>query len=308
MADRYSFQSPFSRGSGGDPWFTVGSIAVNTTTFITGMGLIGILLTVVEQGGGAITSWLTLSRSAITGGQVWRFVTYPIPPDSQFLWALLGLLFFYMIGGQFEALLGRRAFTSLVATIIVVPAILGVLTGLLTGISIVSLGLSLPFLGIACGFAAANPQARSFFNIPFWALIAFFFVVQLLTFLTVGSLPAIVMLVSTAAIGLIMTRSLGFSGVEWIPMVSLPNAMTGQGAPSPPRASKTSRSRRSRKSRKAKGASHLQSVPAPTSRASEAEIDALLDQVSEHGMESLSKDQKQTLERHAQEMRKRRES
>lgn len=304
MADRYSFQSPFSRGPGGDPWFTLGSVAVNTTTFITGLGVIGILLRVVEGGSGAITGWLTLSRSALTGGQVWRFATYPIPPDSQFLWALLGLLFFYMIGNQFEALLGRRAFTSLVATIILVPAILGVLTGVLTGLNIVNLGLSLPFLGIACGFAAANPQARSFFNIPFWLLIAFFFVVQLLTFLTAGSLPAIVMLLSTAAIGLIMTRSLGFSGVEWIPTVALPNSMTGQGAPSPPKATKTKRSRRGKK---AKGAGHLQSVPAPT-RASEAEIDALLDQVSEHGMDSLSKQQKQTLERHAKEMRKRRDS
>lgn len=306
MADRYSFQSPFSRGSGGDPWFTLGSIAVNTTTFITGLGVIGVLLTVVEQGGGAITQWLTLSRSAITGGQVWRFVTYPIPPDSSFLWALLGLLFFYMIGNQFEALLGRRAFTGLVGSIIVIPAVLGVLVGLLTNLGIVSLGLSLPFLGIACGFAAANPQARSFFNIPFWALIAFFFVVQLLTFLTAGSLPAIVMLVSTAAIGLIMTRSLGFSGVEWIPTVALPNAMTGQGAPAPPRDKKPKRRRRAKKSKG--GSGHLQSVPAPTSKASEAEIDALLDQLSEHGMDSLSKQQKQTLERHAQEMRKRRDT
>lgn len=303
MADRYSFQSPFSRGPGGDPWFTVGSVAVNTTTFITGLGVFGILLSVVEQGSGALSQWLTLSRSAITGGQIWRFVTYPIPPDTQFLWALLGLIFFYMIGSQFEALLGRRAFTSLMATIVVVPAVLGVVVGVITGLGIVSLGLSLPFLGIACGFAAANPQARSFFNIPFWALIAFFFVVQLLTFLAAGSLPAVVMLLSTAAIGLIMTRSLGFSGVEWIPSIALPAAMTGQDVPKPSRATRPKRGRKKSKGK----AGHLQSVPAPTSRASEAEIDALLDQVSEHGMDSLTKQQRQTLERHAQEMRKRRD-
>lgn len=304
MADRYSFQSPFSRGPGGDPWFTVGSIGVNTTTFITGLGVIGILLTVVEQASGAITDWLVLSQSALTGGQVWRFVTYPIPPDSQFLWALLGLIFFYMIGNQFEALLGRRAYTSLVATIIIVPAVLGVIVGVLTGSGIVSLGLSLPFLGVATGFSAANPQARSFFNIPFWALIAFFFVVQLLSFLAAGSLPAVVMLLSTAAIGLVMTRSLGFSGVDWIPSVALPAGMTGQDAPTP---SRSTRPKRSRKGKKAKSG-HLRSVPAPISGASEAEIDALLDQVSEHGMDSLTKQQRQTLEKHAQEMRKRRDS
>ncbi len=306
MADRYSFQSPFSRGSGGDPWFTVGSVGVNTTTFVTGLGVFGVLLAVVEQGSGALSNWLILSRSSLTGGQIWRFVTYPIPPDSGFLFALLGLIFFYMIGNQFEALLGRRAFTSLVATIVIVPAVLGAVVGVITGLGIASLGLSLPFLGIAAGFSAANPQARSFFNIPFWALIAFFFVVQLLSFLAAGSLPAVVMLIAAGAIGLIMTRSLGFSGVEWIPSIALPAAMTGQGAPTPSRATRPKRGRKAKKSRGKAG--HLQSVPAPTSRASEAEIDALLDQVSEHGMDSLSKQQKKTLENHAQEMRKRRES
>lgn len=301
MADRYSFQSPFSRGSGGDPWFSLGSIAVNTTTFITGLGLIGIVLSVVEQNSGAITGWLSLTEGALTRGQLWRFVTYPIPPDSAYFWALLGLLFFYMIGNQFEALLGRRAFTSLMIMIIVVPALLGVAVGILTGSSIISLGLSLPFLGIAAGFAAANPQARSFFNIPFWALVAFIFVVQLLTFLSRGSLPALVMLLSTGAIGLIMTRSLGFSNVEWIPAVGLPPSMTGQGAPAPSRPKKSAR-----RSKRAKN-THLQSVPAPTTRASEAEIDALLDQVNEQGLNSLTKQQKQTLERHAKEMRKRRD-
>ncbi len=305
MADRYSFQSPFSRGSGGDPWFSVGSIAVNTTIFITGLGLVGIILRVIEQQSGSITGWLALSESALTRGQLWRFVTYPIPPDSDFFWALLGLLFFYMIGNQFEALLGRRAFTSLIVMIVVIPALLGVTVGILTGSSIISLGLSLPFLGIAAGFAAANPQARSFFNIPFWAIVAFIFVVQLLNFLSRGSLPALVMLISTGALGLIMTRSLGFSNVEWIPSVALPSSMTGQGVVTSSRPSKPKKA--SRRSKRSKSSSHLQSVPAPTSRASEAEIDALLDQVNEQGLNSLTKQQKQTLERHAQEMRKRRD-
>ena len=104
MADRYAFQSPFSRGAGGDPWFTVGSIAVNTTTFVTGLGLLGIIIQIVSP---TLTSLLILRSSALSGGQVWRFITYPIPPGDDFFWALLGLLFFYMIGTQFESLIGR---------------------------------------------------------------------------------------------------------------------------------------------------------------------------------------------------------
>jgi len=42
--------------------------------------------------------------------------------------------------------------------------------------------------------------------------------------------------------------------------------------------------------------------------ASDAEIDALLDQVNEQGMNSLTKEQKATLKRHSEEMRRRREN
>ncbi len=45
----------------------------------------------------------------------------------------------------------------------------------------------------------------------------------------------------------------------------------------------------------------------PTPPASEAEIDALLDQVNELGLDSLTRQQKATLERHAREMRRRRD-
>lgn len=301
MPDRYSFQSPFSRGSSSNPWFMVGSVAVTTTVFVTGLAALGILLSVVEGGtSGTIGSLLNLNTSAITGGQVWRFVTHIIPRDADFFWALLGLLFFFMIGSQFESLLGRRAFTALLGTLVVVPAVLGTLVAVATGGGVPQFGLSLMFLGIAAGFTAAMPQARSFFNIPFWVVIAFFFFIQLLGLLTSRSAGGVVMLVSTAAIGLIGTRSLGFSNVEWIPSIPLPASVTGEGV-SPQGAAP----RRKKKKAKKSSSSHLQAVP--NAAASEAEIDALLDQVSEHGFDSLTKQQRQTLEKHSKDLRKRRD-
>lgn len=304
MADRYSFQSPFSRGPGGDPWFTVGSVAVNTTTFVTGLGVLGILLTVIEGGSGSITGWLTLSTSALSGGQLWRFFTHIIPTGSNFFFALLGLLFFYMIGNQFESMLGRRAFTALIASLVVIPAVLGVLTAFIVTDGVASSGLSLPFLGLAAGFSAAMPQARSFFNIPFWAVVAFIFVVQFLSLLTIASLSGLVMLLATGAIGLIMTRSLGFSNVEWIPTVALPPLVTGAPVQSSPRPARSS-GRTKKRSKKSKRSGHLQSVP--TGPVSEAEIDDLLDQVNAFGIDSLSKEQRKKLEAHAEQMRRRRE-
>ena len=273
----------------------------NTTTFVTGLGLLGVVLQIASP---SAINLLALTDRAILSGQIWRFVTYPIPIGNDFFFGLIGLIFFYMIGTQFERLIGRRAFTGLMVAIVVIPAVLGAIVAVLTNTGIGVFGLSLPFLGIAAGFSAANPQARSFFNIPFWAIVAFFFVVQLLSALATRSPASIIMLLSTAAIGLIMTRSLGFSSVEWIPAVGLPGLVTGEGVAAAPQDAKPAKRKRGKKS---KGKGRLQSVPAPATRATEAEIDALLDQVNAFGIDSLSKDQKKTLERHAQEMKKRRE-
>ena len=292
-----------------------GTVAVTTTVAVTALGVIGILLVVVEGGDGAITDNLVLSQDAILRGNLWRFLTYTIPPASDFFWALLGLIFFFMIGSQFEAMMGRRAFTGLFFSLLLVPGILGVLVAVLVDQGVPQFGLSMIFLGVAAGFAAAMPQAKSFFGIPFWVLVAFIFVVQLLSLLAArganGGVPGLVMLLTTGAIGLIVTRSLGFSNVEWIPAVKLPGIVSGDASPTaqPQRATKKKRSKRF--GRKKSGGSNLRSVPtgaAATSAASEAEIDALLDQVSEQGVSSLSKQQKQTLEKHAKEMRKRRDS
>ena len=308
MADRYAFQSPFSRGHGSDPWFTVGNVAVTTTVAVTALGVLGILLFVVEGGFGPLNQALVLSDDVLLRGHVWRLVTYIIPTSSGFFFGLLSLLFFYMIGSQFEAMLGRRAFSGLFFSLLLVPAILAVVVSVLVGQGVPILGLSMVFLGIAAGFSAAMPEARSFFGIPFWVLVAFIFVIQLLSVLASRSIPGLVMLLSTGAIGLIVTRSLGFSNVEWIPAVKLPGVVSGEATPTP-QAAKPAKKRGKRFGRKKKaGNTNLRSVPTgPAASASDAEIDALLEQVSEEGVGSLTKQQKQTLERHSKELRKRRD-
>ena len=295
MADRYAFQSPFARG--GDPWFRVGSVDVTTTVAVTALAAFGVVLSVIEGGLGTISSGLLLSQRALTGGQIWRFVTWPIPPDSDFFWALLGMIFFFMIGSQFERMLGRRAYTILIGSLILVPAVLGVLVAVGVNEGVPGFGLSLLFLGVACGFSATMPEARSFFNIPFWVVVAFIFFVQFLSLLQLRSLAGLVMLLATAFVGLVVTKSLGFAErVEWIPTMPIPFA-------TPSASSAPSRPARKKRSRNKAG---LRAVP-PPSAASDAEIDALLDQVSEQGINSLTKQQKQTLERHSKEMKRRRE-
>ncbi len=310
MADRYSFQSPFSRGHGSDPWVTVGNVAVTTTVAVTALSTLGILLFVVEGGLGPVGQAIVLTDDAILGGQIWRFLTYIVPATGDFFWEILGLVFFYLIGSQLERIMGRQVFTSLFLALMFIPAILAVLAAVAVGQGFALGGIDSIFFGMAAGYSAAQPEARTFFNIPFWVLIAFFFVIQLLSILATRSIAGLVLLILSTGIGLVVTRSLGFSNVEWIPAVKLPSFMGGGPAPSTPspKAPKK-RGKRFGRKKKAAGNANLRSVPTgATSSASDAEIDALLDQVSEQGMGSLTKQQKQALERHAKEMRKRRDS
>lgn len=300
MADRYSFQSPFSRGASSNPWFMAGPVAVTTTAFVVGLSLLGLFLFVAEGGIGTLGGALLLDERALNRGQLWRLATHIIPLPGIF-GGVLSMIFFYMIGSQFEGQLGRRAYTSLIVVLTIVPALFGAITALATNQVVIAAGLGMMFFGMAAAFAAANVQAKSFFGIPFWGLIAFFFVLQVLSMLSQRDVVGLVMLFTTCAIGLIVTRSLGFSNVEWIPSVRLPSFFTEGPQPRPASTGRT----KTKSKKKRKSAGHLQAVP--TATASEAEIDALLDQVSDLGIDSLTKQQKQTLERHSKEMRKRRD-
>ena len=299
MSDGYEFQSPFARGGGANPWFPAGSVPVTTTVFVTALGFLGVVVRVIEGPGGVITSGMVLLRSAITGGQIWRIATWPFPvlDANGFIWALLSLVFFYMIGSQLESMVGRQAFTGLTIAMILVPGIAGAVVAVITNSGLAAAGISVLFFGIALGFAAAFPKAKSFFGIPFWALVGVFYVIQLFSLLADRRWPSLAMMLVGGSIGLIGVRSLGFApSVEWIPTVRLPNAMNGSTEVAAPKA---------RKRGKRKNKAGLAAVPEPS--ASEAEIDALLDQVSEQGFDSLTRKEKQILQRHSKEMRKRRD-
>lgn len=281
----------------------LGSVGVTTTVAISGLAVIGLFVLAIEQNGGPVGSALILTDDALFGGQIWRLITWPVAIVSsrQLFGQFLSALFFFSIGTQIEMRLGRRAYTWMIGLITLIPAVLAVFVGRLTDIGVIETGLSVLFLGVAVAFGAAQPNARSFFGIPFWILVAVIFGITILGDLADGNLPALVMHLTAAALGLVLIRSMGYApDVPWAPQIPLPSAMTGEGVATAPRKTK-----RSRKRKAAKSSGHLRSVP--TGSASEAEIDALLDQVNEQGLDSLTKQQKQTLERHAEEMRRRRD-
>ncbi|MGI9621959.1 MAG: rhomboid family intramembrane serine protease [Acidimicrobiales bacterium] len=308
MPDRYSFSSPWSRGN--EPWFRVGQVDVTTTVAVIGVGLIYMLVWAIEGPARSISKHLWLISEefgvgSVIEGQIWRLATWPVVNEPD-IWAILLFAIFYMLGNQLENLMGRRPFMFFLLALTLMPAIVVTLVELiLSDFAGFAFGLRFVELGVLAAFAAQYPTARFWPGIPAWIIAAVIIALDFLQALGDRNDYEFVMLATVIITSLIGFRSFGFANeLEWIPRIPLPAAITGSSAqPSPPR-------QRRRKSR-GRGRANLSVAPPPSSppqsdRRMEMEIDALLDQVAEQGLDSLSKDQRKRLEDHSKRLRKRR--
>ncbi len=305
MPDRYSFSSPFSHGN--DPWFRVGQVDVTTTVAVIGMGILSMFVWAIEGPSRSVSKqlWLVSSdyfnATGVLDGQVWRLVTWPIANQPDF-WAILLFAVFYMLGSQLENLMGRRPFMWFLLLLTAVPAVVVTLVELvLTDFVGIAAGLRFIEIGVLVAFAAQYPQARFWPGIPALAMAGIIVAIDYLQILGDRNEYEFVLLTAIVATSLVGMRSFGFAQeLSGIPAVRLPAAMTGSAAPRPPSAT------RSRK----RGRGNLSAVPSAPANdpLADMEIDALLDQVAEHGLDSLSKDQRKRLEEHSKRLRKRRES
>ena len=84
----------------------------NLMKYITiGQGLVYILMYVWPTLGYTVRSMISLSRSAILRGQIWRLVTFVFdPPSSSPIFVLFALYFYYMIGTGLELRWGKVRF------------------------------------------------------------------------------------------------------------------------------------------------------------------------------------------------------
>jgi hypothetical protein len=313
VPDRYSFNSPFSMGGiggGAQPWFRVGTIEFTTTVTLIAANIIWMFVYAFEGPRHSLTArlWLTTEDGlgpGVLGGEIWRIVTWPLVAEPS-LWTVIGLAFFYIFGGQMEALMGRRHYLAFVMALTLVPAItVTVFDAIFPSFIGAAGGIDMVQFGVIIAFVAQYPTAKFFFGIPAPVMIGVFIMLQYLAILADRDEFRFVLVTASIATALVMFKSLGFAGsVPWIPSVPLPASVTGQAS----RSSKPKRTtKRSRSGRTAGG--HLTPVPPPSTidPLADLEIDALLDQVAEQGLDSLSKEQRKRLEEHSKRLRKRRE-
>jgi hypothetical protein len=303
----------FSSGSFGrnnDPWFRVGDVGVTTTIALTAMGAFSIFLYVIEGNQRTLSKyfWLTprgISTAAgpsVTEGGVWRIVTWPLflEPGARIFFAAILIAIFYMLGSRVEEVMGRIRYARFLGFIIVLPAIAVVVLDLGLGIQGVAGGLRFPELAVLVAFALIYPEARFFFGLPAWGIAVGIVVIEALQ--TTADRNWFGLLLGTFVVGLatLLVRAMGLAqSATWIPHIPLPASLGGSAQRSP------GRSRPSRARRK----SNLRSVaPDPVQDdLADMEIDALLDQVANEGLDSLTKAQRKRLEEHSKRMRKRKD-
>ena len=304
-------------GNSDDPWFRVGTVDINTTLFIVGLGVLSMFVWAIEGPPWSISRLLVLGSRApdemifdvvlqaggVLDGQVWRLITWPFPNQPDF-WTVILFAIFFMLGSQLEAQMGRRLFTAYILAMVILPALIVTLYELLTGRGGGVAGLRFLEVGVLIGFALRNPKAMFWPGIPAWVIAGGVVLLDFLQLLGYRQSHTIVMLFATVGVSMLAIRALGFAEeAEWIPKIPVPASFGG--APK-------QRTARSTSKRKRRGGAKLSVAPAPTaaprrelSRLEEAEIDAILDQVSERGMDSLSSQQRKSLEDHSKRLRKR---
>jgi membrane associated rhomboid family serine protease len=263
-------------------WFRIGTIDVTTTTLVTALACVSLILFAISS---TLLEPLQLDTQAVGSGQVWRLLSWPFVNDllSGTIWIVLAIVVFWWLGQRLEQTLGPRRCLLFYAILALVPALAITVYGLVTGqdltqSSLLGSGMYDLEVAVLVAYAAAFPRVRFFFNIEAWVITIVFIAIDLLLFAEERAGTAAIYLLITAAVALLATRAFRLTRAQWIPTIPLPASVTGDAA-----------HRRERQRKKSARAAHLRIVR-------ETDINAILDKISESGINSLSREERQRLD------------
>ncbi|MDE0607235.1 MAG: hypothetical protein OXH78_08775 [Acidimicrobiaceae bacterium] len=301
---------PFrSFGESDDPWFRVGQLAATTTVIVSAMSVAYMFVWALEGFERPITQKLILTSNSRFGsvgeGEIWRLVTWPLPTNPG-LWPLLLIAVFWMLGSQLESLMGRLRYTFFLLILTVVPAL--IMTALeLLGVYGGAFGLRYVELGVLVAFATHYSSIRFWPGIPAWGLAGVIVGMAMLQAISVREEYDFILTVIMAVLAPLLLRALGHAEQhEWIPKFPLPARLGGGSYRRPPH-------RQRRRPQTRQRSTHLTSVkpppppPPPGEVAAQAKIDALLDKMGEHGLESLTEAERRSLEDLSKRLRDKRD-
>jgi len=253
-------------------------VALHVAAFVT----CAIVWSFVE--GAPLIEALGLDPAKVWHGQVWRLVSY-IAFDPAFfaqrsLWILIAMLVLYFCGREVEQFIGRRAYLTLYAALVLVPALLLCVAALVFP----SLGWGpggLPHLncaeaifGVFVAFATIYPGAMPsmWVQVPIWVVAWILFGLNTLLDMVAHDYPAVFMLCTASATGYLAMRYVGAGrGLNW-----LTNWM---------------------ENRRTEKLARKHNIKVLTEKKSNESIDAILDKISKQGLNSLSSSERAALDR-----------
>jgi membrane associated rhomboid family serine protease len=310
MAGRFSISVPGRRGPS-DPWFRIGTLDVNTAMLVVLMCVASIFVWAFEGREHPVSERLFLWPDRVFDGQVWRIVTWPLVNEPT-IWLVISLALLWYFGSEIERLLGRNRFAIFVLLVTVIPAVVGTLIDLpQSGIRPIEMAVFLLFV-------VEYPFVRFFFGIPAWAIGGVILGIEILQLLGERNEKGILFLFVVLAVAALTARTMGLLlNLPWVPAVPIGGNRTRRRRPKP------SRGRGDRLGRGGDvvtgpwasssrsgpvGTAPLPQPPASAAdrAADQAELDRLLDKISEAGMDGLSADEKRRLNELSKRMRGRR--
>lgn len=256
-----------------DPWFSIGRLEVSTSVLVALIGVASGLAWVFDT---SLPGWLAYSpEAAIVGGEVWRIATWPLAND---IGVVLSALILWYFGRDLERLVGRVRMLWLIvgtwAGLTVAYTVVALIPGL--GGSFLA-GLRLIELAVLLLWIAEYPNRPFFFGIPAWIFGTAIVAIQALSMIAYRDFGGLLSLVASLFLVAVMARRFGLLGAyDWIP-----------GRPASPRSVPA-------RTRNAPRAQTRQEMRRLSDR---EQLDALLDQINEHGIQSLTDAQRRELMR-----------
>jgi membrane associated rhomboid family serine protease len=279
----------FGRAGGeqSNPWFRIGSLDVGTTVLVVLVSVVSLLVFAFEPVDKPIQNAIAMVSDDVAHGQVWRLATWPFANLYFNLWVAISLFFFWYFGSELERTIGRTKMAVLFFGTATLIGLVGMLIDLpMTGTFYMGGLAGLGNLGLlrALVFIAESPHIRGFFGIPGWEVGAVLVGVQIIQLLGYRFLVDLYTFLCSLVIVAVMARAVGLlSERTWIPHVHVPSVHRRKRRRAPRQTGPTV----------VQGPWQPPATP-PVSR-DQAALDALLDKISESGMESLTDGEREQL-------------
>lgn len=205
-------------------WMQGRPIYANTLLVIVHIiGFIAAALCISAFGLGAVFYALALDPAAVWHeGQVWRLISYvtfdPAFFSQRSLWFLINIALFYFFGREVEQFVGRKTYLKLYAALVLVPAILFCLLGLLI-VPGPFLNCCEVFFGVFVAFATIYPGAipSSWVPLTAQALVWILLGVSSLIDIAFHDVSSFFMLWTSSAVGYFGMRLTGAGrGMTWL--------------------------------------------------------------------------------------------